>query len=92
MVRTNARYVVSSFMLCDLVLFILLRSQGFNTPPLGAFNAFKDTPSACGGVVHSVVVFPYNYRRSESVPQISDPILDKTAGNRLTGVFFSILH
>lgn len=26
---------------------------GFNTPPLGVYNNF-DTPSACGGVVHSM--------------------------------------
>jgi len=35
-----------------------LRSLGFNTPPLGAFNVFKDTPSACGGVVHSAQLCP----------------------------------
>jgi hypothetical protein len=31
---------------------MVLITTGFYSPPLGAFNAFKDTPLLCGGVVH----------------------------------------
>ncbi|OQY10716.1 MAG: hypothetical protein B6I30_08280 [Desulfobacteraceae bacterium 4572_187] len=36
------------------MIYLLLRSFGFNTPPLGALQKKSpfDTPSACGGVVH----------------------------------------
>jgi hypothetical protein len=32
----------------------LLRSIGFNTPPLGALQCIRDTPSACGKTVYPV--------------------------------------